>query len=92
MNAVCFEKVRKILYLSHSSHENLSKHWVNTVALEPEASRAPCYPCHRLHYDWANCHQHEDTHAALCASGIAPEVIFKEIADTLVKLERMKVE
>jgi ADP-heptose:LPS heptosyltransferase len=44
--ASCFD-VPKVLLLSHSSVENLSKYWTKTDNL---ASDAACYPCHKIHY------------------------------------------
>lgn len=79
LNAAAMEEsVKKVVYLSHSSQNNLTKHWKNTVALEPE--NCPCYPCHMMHYNWNHCHRVEETAAALCASNVTPERIFKEIA------------
>lgn len=83
LNGVSMEKVPKVIYLSHSSHENLTKHWVKTVVLEPEASKCPCYPCHRMQYDWSGCHQVKETAAALCASSIKPETVFEAIVFAL---------
>lgn len=71
MNAVAFEDNAKVLMLSHSSKENLSKHWTNTTTLEPVDT--PCYPCHRLHYGSEFCHLHEETHAAMCQLSIMPD-------------------
>lgn len=79
MNAVGMADVAKVIYLSHSSANNLTKHWHNTTVLTAE-DRAPCYPCHRLHTNWDYCPQHEKTNAALCASSIAPEHIFEAVA------------
>lgn len=80
LNAVAFEPtVKKIIMLSHSTHENLTKHWENTDAIEPDKSIAPCYPCHRLHYGTQYCHEHIETGAAMCAASIDPERIFKSI-------------
>lgn len=54
LNAVGMDKApHKILLLSHSSHNNLSKHWKNVQALTPED--CPCHPCHMLHYGWDHC-------------------------------------
>ena len=78
LNGVAMESVAKVIYLSHSSATNLTKHWVNTEVLTP--IKAPCYPCHRLHYDGSYCHQVERTGAALCASNISPERVFAAIA------------
>lgn len=82
MNAVCMERNRKVIYLSHSSPDNLTKHWVNTTVLTPNRERAPCYPCHMLHYGWDHCNKVEATSAAACASGIAPQEVMDAILDT----------
>lgn len=80
LNAVSMTPVPKVIYLSHSSETNLTRDWMNATVLVPSTDRAPCYPCHKLHYDWSTCHQHPDTNAALCASAIAPEHVFEAIA------------
>jgi hypothetical protein len=77
LNAVAFEPNGKVIMLSHSSKENLSKHWVNTTTLTP--ANTPCYPCHRLHYDSQFCHLVEGTHAAACQDDIAPDSVFLAI-------------
>lgn len=80
LNAVAMEDVPKVIYLSHSSPDNLTKHWRNTTTLLPDTKLAPCFPCHRLHYDWTHCFRSEQTYAAMCASSISPETVFKAIA------------
>ena len=54
--ASCYD-VPKIVFLSHSSPENLTKYWTNTAAMEPDLQAAPCYPCHQLHYSLESCPQ-----------------------------------
>jgi len=83
MNCVAMEKVPKVIMLSHSSHENLTKHWKNTTVITPTRMECPCYPCHLLHYNWDNCTKVEETQAALCASKIKPEDVFKAILEAL---------
>jgi hypothetical protein len=46
-NSVAFETMLKVVTLSHSSNENLTKHWLNTAAIEPTV--IACHPCHRIH-------------------------------------------
>jgi predicted SAM-dependent methyltransferase/ADP-heptose:LPS heptosyltransferase len=70
--------VRKVVLLSHSSHENLTRHWLNTVALVPDVS---CGPCHRMHYSFEHCVFNEATAAAACASAIGPDAVFAAIAE-----------
>jgi len=82
INAAGMLAVPKVVYLSHSSADNLTKHWKRCVTLLPSS---PCAPCHRLHSDWTYCPKDEQTGAAACASSIPPEVVFKAIAELLVQ-------
>jgi ADP-heptose:LPS heptosyltransferase/predicted SAM-dependent methyltransferase len=79
LNSVAFRTNAKVLLLSHSSRENLSRDWTNTATLEPIDTA--CYPCHRLHYGATYCHQHEDTGAALCQVNITPDRVVEAIQD-----------
>lgn len=74
LNAVAFEPPAKIIMLSHSSVENLTKHWINTDVMEPE--NTPCSPCHRLHYGRAFCPEDSATGAAMCQANIHPDKVF----------------
>lgn len=78
LNAVGQEPNAKIVMLSHSSAENLTKHWRNTTAIRPGPT-VTCYPCHRLHYtlDW--CPQNKDWMSAACAAAITPESVFEAL-------------
>lgn len=80
MNAMAMEDIKKVIYLSHSTPDNLTKHWKNTTTLVPEQSMCHCSGCHRLHYDWTFCNKSEKTGAALCASAISPNNVFEAIA------------
>lgn len=77
LNAVAFEPMAKVVLLSHSSQENLSKHWENTATLTPAST--PCYPCHRLHLGKDFCVEDAATGAAACQVDIAPELVFAAI-------------
>jgi len=77
LNAVAFASNRKVVLLSHSSRENLTKHWRNTEALSPVG--LPCYPCHRLHYTRDFCHEEHETGAAMCQALISPDAVFTAI-------------
>lgn len=77
LNSVAFEKeVRKVVLLSHSTRNNLTRDWPNTAALH---GQAPCYPCHRLHYDWTYCKKNEITQAAECQSLITVDAVMEQI-------------
>ena len=71
LNAVGFSAdVAKVCLLSHSSIENLTKHWVNSFPIEPVGMH--CYPCHRLHYGMRHCHEDKTTGTAMCQMSIDP--------------------
>lgn len=77
LNAVAMEPhVRKVVFLSHSSVENVCKHWLNTKAL---SGNVPCYPCHQLHYGMETCFQCPVTHGAMCQSVIPHESVVEAI-------------
>lgn len=79
LNAVAFEEdVAKVVMLSHSSPENLTKHWFTTTALAPAGTS--CYPCHMLHYGKAYCNTDQVTGAAQCQVDITPGEIFEAVA------------
>jgi ADP-heptose:LPS heptosyltransferase/predicted SAM-dependent methyltransferase len=103
LNSVSMTPVPKIVLLSHSSVENLSKHWENTISMEPE--NCDCFPCHKLHYGWAGCVRAEDDRcawlkgiwpvslssgAALCQARITPEKVWEAIKRSF-KIEAVAV-
>lgn len=77
LNAVGFETNAKVILLSHSSPENLTKHWVNTATIAPQDT--PCWPCHRLHYGREFCPEHAETGAAMCQINITPDRVYDAI-------------
>lgn len=77
LNAVAFDDdVAKVVMLSHSSEENLTKHWKRTTAMVPSV---PCYPCHRLHYGRDYCHEDKATRTAICQVSIGTRDVFDAI-------------
>ena len=83
LHGVAMTKVPKVVYLSHSSAENLTKRWINTTTLTPDPGRCPCYPCHQIHHWWDTCSKDDEHQAARCASSIAPEAVFEAIMAAL---------
>jgi ADP-heptose:LPS heptosyltransferase len=78
LNAVAFDSMAKVLMLSHSSEENLSRDWTNTESLHSTTTK--CYPCHQLHYDRSACPQHEETNTALCQYELPPSIVWEAIS------------
>ena len=78
----------KIVLLSHSSKENLTKYFVNDFSLEPDLATSPCYPCHQLHYTKESCpigsvvdtsSGVEIGKAPMCAIAISPQRVLAEM-------------
>ena len=78
LNAVGMVKeIPKIVTLSHSSEENLTKHWENTIALTPPD--LDCFPCHQLHYGFEYCNIDEENHTAMCQFNITADMMYDAI-------------
>lgn len=86
MNAAGFHRVPKIVTLSHSSVENLTRDWKNCTSLTPKAT--PCYPCHQLHYDSTYCPRVKRDDAAdgvaACQADISADVMWDAVKPYLL--------
>ena len=81
LNAAGHMEVPKIITLSHSSKEMLTKHWKNTIALEqPKGVGCPKQPCRQLHTTWDYCMKHESG-TAQCQWEIGPEAMWDAIVE-----------
>ena len=69
--ASCFD-TPKIVMLSHSSEENLTKYWKNC---DPVYGNVSCYPCHQLHYTKQSCALNSKTDSPICMTMIRPEQV-----------------
>lgn len=53
----------KVVFLSHSTHENLCRDWVNTTSIASKSTSCPgrgdneAPACHQMHYNWEHCKQ-----------------------------------
>lgn len=78
LNAASCMPMPKIVFLSHSTEENLTRDWVNTVSLYAKnlrcagRDRDEVTACHMLHYDWSNCTQNKGSGMAVCMHDILP--------------------
>jgi ADP-heptose:LPS heptosyltransferase/predicted SAM-dependent methyltransferase len=86
VNAVAFEPMLKVVLLSHSSHRNLTQHWMNTAAVEP--IHVPCHPCHRIHRTMDHCMPERNTGAALCQAAIPGDQVADVVIEQLAELAR----
>lgn len=86
LSAMCIEPTPKIVFLSHSSHENLTRDWKNTYALF--STKTACYPCHKMHYGWDTCNRNGDAGqywegTAQCQVDLPPEACWTAIGRAL---------
>lgn len=86
VNAVAMEDCAKVVLLSHSSNENLTKHWRNTIGVEPVG--VACHPCHRLHRGFEFCSRDLVTGFAACQAAVSAEAVAQAIAPVLDRLQQ----
>lgn len=84
-NAVAMADVPKVILLSHSSNENLTRDWPRCAALEAPVA---CHPCHRIHNRGAAmCSKDTVTGAAACmahyAAGYVAQLVLGVLDDNL---------
>ena len=90
LNAACNEPMPKIVFLSHSTEENLTRDWVNTVSLSSKNTVCPgrgnndAPACHMLHYGFENCAEDKRTGTAQCQVDITVEEVY-EALEGLIK-------
>ena len=95
MNAACMMDAWKIITLSHSSPNMLTKHWKNTISLEqPKGIGCPKSHCRQLHGGnntdaWLDCPRHEETGTSLCQFHIDPEMMWESVVSVLGEQHRM---
>ena len=86
MNAVGMMPMPKIVFLSHSSENNFCKYYKNMIGLTPNVDDCPCYPCHKLIYNWESCVR-DDT-GALCQTKIDLEQFWRAFCFHLENMEK----
>lgn len=83
MNAAAMLPYPKIVFLSHSTEENLTRDWVNTHSLASENTVCPgrgnneAPACHQLHYGWAHCKAASEGAVAQCQADITFDQAYK---------------
>lgn len=82
--AGCFE-TPKVVMLSHSSHENLSKYWKNCIPVEADKTHAPCHPCHKMIYNTNDCITNKVTGLPVCTAHLKPEIVLNAMESVYQK-------
>lgn len=96
LNAAACMDVSKIVFLSHSTHENLTRDWTNVIALASDHTVCPgrgnneAPACHQLHYGWAHCKKNEESGTAQCQVDITVEEVWHHVDWCLQALQARK--
>jgi ADP-heptose:LPS heptosyltransferase len=98
LNAASCLPIPKVVFLSHSTVENLTRDWTNTTSLWAKnttckgrgKNEAPA--CHQLHYGWDHCNRVKDGEVgagtAQCQAEISPTEVLEAVERAYVqKLE-----
>jgi ADP-heptose:LPS heptosyltransferase/predicted SAM-dependent methyltransferase len=96
LNAASCMNVSKVCLLSHSSYENLTRDWKNTIAIASENTSCPgrgeneAPACHLLQYGWAHCKKDEESGVAQCQKDISVEEVWNHVDWCLQALSAQK--
>ena len=81
-NALAMTDITKVVMLSHSSRENLTRDWKNCATLE--ATSIACHPCHRIHNERAIlCARDTATRASACMASYSAELVAEHVLRAL---------
>jgi ADP-heptose:LPS heptosyltransferase len=85
MSMAAFYPMPKIVFLSHSTVENLTRDWINTTSLWAPNTHCPgrganeVPACHKMLASFEGCRRHEKYGTAQCAAEILPEWVWEAI-------------
>jgi ADP-heptose:LPS heptosyltransferase/predicted SAM-dependent methyltransferase len=99
LNAAANVDIPKIVFLSHSSVENLTRDWLHTTSLWSSGTqckgrgcdKAPA--CHLMHFGWEHCTKNEETGTAQCMTDISTDEVahhMKHLIDIRLKMKGLK--
>lgn len=93
MNAASGLSIPKVVFLSHSTDENLTRDWENCIALASAHTVCPgrgnneTPACHQMHYNWTHCKKTVDG-VAQCQADITVEQAWHAIEHAIRHRER----
>ena len=80
LNCVAFERdVRKVVLMTHSTKENLTRDWPNTATMSRPPKECGGIACHRLHYSMEHCVTDPVTKASACQAAISVHDVWQEV-------------
>ena len=87
LNAGACLPIPKVVFMSHSSVNQLTRDWINTTSLVANQKDVPCSPCMTLHYGWQHCWKDEESGTAMCQKFITPDMIYAAIEESIYRRE-----
>ena len=81
MWGVAFAPMPKVMLLSHTSPENITKHWTDTTTLHADVEKVPCWPCHQLHDSPEFCTPNKENNGAACMTDISVDRVVRTVAE-----------
>lgn len=88
LNAAGSFDVPKIALLTHSSKENLTKYFKNTISLQ---SQSPCSPCHRLVETLEKCPLDDKFKLPVCMSKYMPQELVESSIEQIYNKGKVDV-
>ena len=94
LNAAACLPIPKIVFLSHSTHENLTRDWVNVYPISSKITSCPgrgnndAPACHQLHFGWSRCKKDENTSTAQCQADIDPQDVYSAMEECLIRASK----
>jgi ADP-heptose:LPS heptosyltransferase/predicted SAM-dependent methyltransferase len=91
LNAAACLPQPKIVFLSHSTRNNLTRDWLNTVSLSAPHVNCPgrgdneAPACHMLHFTFEHCKKGEKKGVAVCMEEIHPALAWEAIQTAIIK-------
>jgi ADP-heptose:LPS heptosyltransferase/predicted SAM-dependent methyltransferase len=98
LNAASQMDCWKVCLLSHSTWENLTRDWKNTIAVWSEDTECKgrgkneVTACHMLHYTWEHCTKHEESGTAQCQFDIKPQEIWEAVNNILYGVSKKLIQ
>ena len=81
LNAVANEPMPKVVFLSHSTEQNLTRDWINSTSLSGKdvtckgRGTNEAQACHILHHGWDHCTRNESQGVAACQVAIGVDAV-----------------
>jgi ADP-heptose:LPS heptosyltransferase len=96
MNAACQLENYKIVLLSHSTPNNLTRDWRSTISIQVPyvecfgRGKNEAQACHIIHNDFRYCKQDAKTGCAQCMADIHPDQVWQWVVPVMEKLGATK--